>query len=60
MCFIRLADPCVMPTIKPHGPCNNPWKGKAIKSFRPEPKACANPPGDPKISKEPTTHPRKY
>lgn len=48
-----------MPTIKPQGPCNKPWKGNAIKSLRPEPKACANPPGDPRISKEPTTHPEE-
>lgn len=23
-CLIKLAEPCVIPTIKPHGPCNKP------------------------------------
>lgn len=56
-CFIRLADPCVIPTIKPHGPCSNPWNGNETKSLRPDPSACAKPPGDPSISNDPTTQP---
>lgn len=56
-CFIRLAEPCVIPTIKPHGPCNSPWNGSETKSLRPDPSACAKPPGDPSISNDPTTQP---
>lgn len=58
-CFIRLADPCVIPTMKPHGPCSSPWNGSETKSLRPVPSACAKPPGDPSISNDPTTQPGK-
>ena len=57
-CLIKLAEPCVIPTIKPHGPCNKPWNGREIKSRSPEPRACAKLPGEPNISKDPTTQPK--